>query len=116
MEALLLKFGYLLLFVGVAVEGEFSLLAGAYLAHQGYFNIWLVSLIALLANWSAVQLYYAPAKSRGRPWLESRFGGRPLFQKILRLTGRHDDCVRPWDPLPQKIAALRQSTILACSE
>jgi membrane protein DedA with SNARE-associated domain len=91
MEALLLKFGYLLLFVGVAVEGEFVLIAGAYLAHQGYFNIWLVSLIALLANWSSVQLYYALAKSRGRPWLESRFGRHPQFQQILRLTGRNAD-------------------------
>jgi membrane protein DedA with SNARE-associated domain len=91
MEALLLKFGYLLLFVGVAVEGEFVLMAGACLAHQGYFNFWLVILVALLANWSAVQLYYILAKSRGRPWLESRFGRNPHFHKVLELTDRYSN-------------------------
>lgn len=89
METLLLKFGYLLLFVGVALEGEFTLMAGAYLAHQGYFNLWLVILVALLANWSAVQIYYTLAKSRGRPWLEGRFGRNPHFQQVLKLTDRY---------------------------
>jgi len=36
MEHLLLKYGYLLLFLGVADEGEAFLLAGAYLAQRGY--------------------------------------------------------------------------------
>ncbi len=71
METLLIKFGYLVLFVGVAIEGEFVLLAAAYLAHRGYFNLILVILVATFANWAASQIYYAIARSRGRPWLQA---------------------------------------------
>ena len=47
MELLLLKYGYLLLFAGVIVEGEAVLIAGSFLASRGYFNIGTVALIAL---------------------------------------------------------------------
>jgi membrane protein DedA with SNARE-associated domain len=50
MEALLIKYGYALLLLGVAVEGEFFLLAASYLAHRGIFSLPLVILVAIVAN------------------------------------------------------------------
>ena len=54
MELLLLKYGYLLLFFGVIVEGEVVLIAGSFLASRGYFNVGTVALVALAANTSAL--------------------------------------------------------------
>jgi len=49
-ELLLLKYGYLLMFVGIIFEGEAVLIAGSFLASRGYFNISTVALVALAAN------------------------------------------------------------------
>ena len=67
MQLLLLKYGYLLLFAGVIVEGEAILIAGSFLASRGYFNIGTVALVALAANTLSAQLYYTAARVRGRP-------------------------------------------------
>ena len=68
MELLLLKYGYLLLFAGVIVEGEAVLIAGSFLASRGYFNIGTVALVALAANTLSAQFYYTAARVRGRSW------------------------------------------------
>src|SRR5207244_3099827 len=83
MEILLLKYGYLLLFLGVFLEGEAFLLAGAFLANRGYFNLTLVVLIALAANTLGAQFYYLAARMRGRPWFENRFSASDRYRRIL---------------------------------
>ena len=65
MDLLLLKYGYLLLFGGVIVEGEAFLIAGSFLASRGYFNIGTVALVALAANALSAQFYYTAARVRG---------------------------------------------------
>ena len=50
MEILLIKYGYVLLFLGVMVEGEAFLLAGALLAHRGILHFPFVVAIAIVAN------------------------------------------------------------------
>lgn len=89
MEVLLLKYGYLLLFLGVAVEGEAFLLAGALLAHRGLFHLPVVIAVAVAANTVADQVYYVLARSRGRAWLERRYGAHPRYQRALDLMTRH---------------------------
>jgi virulence protein VirJ len=74
METLLLKYGYVVLFLGVALEGEAFLLAGAFLAHRAYFHLIIVIVVAIAANCIADQVYYMAARTRGRNWLERRFG------------------------------------------
>jgi phosphatidylglycerol lysyltransferase len=91
MEHLLVKYGYLLLFFGIALEGETFLLAGAYLAHRGYFHLWFVVAVAVAANTLADQAYYFAARTRGRAWLEKRFSQNPRFQKVLQITAKHSD-------------------------
>jgi len=88
MEALLIRYGYALLFLGVAVEGEIFLLAASYLAHRGIFSLPLVILVAVLANCGADQVYYVLARSRGRAWLQGRFGEHPRYQKVMNLMAR----------------------------
>ena len=77
MELLLLKYGYLLLFAGVIVEGEAVLIAGSFLASQGYFNVATVALVALAANTLSAQFYYIAARVRGRAAGGGVGGGPP---------------------------------------
>ena len=81
MELLLLKYGYLLLFAGVIVEGEAVLIAGSFLASRGYFNIGTVALVALAANTLSAQFYYTAARVRGRRWFEGRFPEKSSYRK-----------------------------------
>ncbi len=89
MEALLLKYGYFILFLGVAVEGEAFLLAGSFLALRGYFSLWLVILVAVVSNCAADVVYYFLARVRGREWLDERFGQNRHYQRALALITRH---------------------------
>ena len=88
MESLLLKYGYALLFLGVAFEGEAVLLAGALLAQRGFFRLPVVIAVAIAANTLADQVYYQLARLRGRAWLERRFGQHPRYQWLIGLVGR----------------------------
>ncbi len=89
MEALLVKYGYLLLFLGVAVEGEAFLLVGAYLAHRGYFHLPVVIAVAIAANTLADQIYYFATRTRGRAWLERRYGTHPRYARLTASMTRH---------------------------
>jgi len=89
MEALLIRYGYALLFLGVALEGEAFLLAASYMAHLGLFSLPWVIAVAIAANTAADQVYYLMARTRGRAWLERRFGQHPRYKKVLGLMSRH---------------------------
>jgi len=90
-ELLLLKYGYLLLFAGVIVEGEAVLIAGSFLASRGYFNIGTVALVALAANTLSAQFYYTAARVRGRRWFEGRFPAKSQYRKIIEWVGKRDN-------------------------
>ncbi len=84
MEALLVKYGYVLFFLGVAAEGDTVLLAGAFMAHRGIFSLPLVILLAIASSTLANVIYYMMARARGRAWLNERFGGRTTYSKVVR--------------------------------
>ncbi len=88
MESLLVKYGYALLFAGVALEGEAVLLAAALLAQRGLFRLPVVIAIAVVANAFADQVYFQLARQRGRVWLDRRFGQHPRYQRLIDLVGR----------------------------
>jgi lysylphosphatidylglycerol synthetase-like protein (DUF2156 family)/membrane protein DedA with SNARE-associated domain len=88
MESLLIKYGYALLFLGVALEGEAVLLAAALLAQRGFFRLPVVIVVAVAANALADQVYFQLARLRGRGWLERRFGQHPRYQQLIGLVGR----------------------------
>jgi phosphatidylglycerol lysyltransferase len=68
----LIHYGYVLLFFGVAVEADAFLIAGAFLAHRGYFDIRAVVGIAILATSVANQGWFWLARRRGREFLQRR--------------------------------------------
>jgi lysylphosphatidylglycerol synthetase-like protein (DUF2156 family) len=88
MDTLLLKYGYALLFLGVAFEGEAVLLAAALLAQRGLFRLPVVIAVAVAANSLADQAYFQLARLRGRGWLEVKFGAHPRYRQIIDLVGR----------------------------
>jgi lysylphosphatidylglycerol synthetase-like protein (DUF2156 family) len=88
MESLLLKYGYALLFFGVAFEGEAALLGAAVLAQRGFFRLPVVIAVAVAANSFADQVYFQLARLRGRQWLENRFGRHPRYQQLISVVGR----------------------------
>src|SRR5262245_56844498 len=88
MESLLLKYGYALVFVGAAVEGEAVVLAAAFLAQRGFFRLPVIMAVALAANTLADQMYYRLARARGRAWLERRFGRSPRYQRLVAAVSR----------------------------
>jgi lysylphosphatidylglycerol synthetase-like protein (DUF2156 family)/membrane protein DedA with SNARE-associated domain len=90
-ELLLLKYGYLLLFAGVIVEGEAVLIAGSFLASRGYFNIGTVALVALAANTLSAQFYYTAARVRGRRWFEGRFPEQSAYRRIIEWVRTRDN-------------------------
>jgi lysylphosphatidylglycerol synthetase-like protein (DUF2156 family)/membrane protein DedA with SNARE-associated domain len=90
-ELLLIKYGYVLLFLGVMVEGEAFLLAGSFLAHRGIFHFWMVVAVAVVANCAADQAYYMVARTRGRAWLEKRFGHHPRYKQAVGWMSRYAD-------------------------
>jgi lysylphosphatidylglycerol synthetase-like protein (DUF2156 family)/membrane protein DedA with SNARE-associated domain len=88
-ESLLLKYGYTLLFVGVAAEGEAFLAAAALLVHRGYFRLPVVIAVAVAGNTFADLVYYFAARLRGREWLSARYGGNRHYERLLRGFERH---------------------------
>lgn len=88
MEALLARYGYLILFPGIVVEGEAFLLAGAFMAHRGVFDLPVVIAVAVAATMCGDQVYYRAARARGRSWLERRKGARAKYSKWIDLTAR----------------------------
>ncbi|HEY2380291.1 MAG TPA: phosphatidylglycerol lysyltransferase domain-containing protein [Terriglobia bacterium] len=93
MELLLLKYGYVLLFAGVIVEGEAVLVAGSLLASRGYFNIGTVALVALAANTLSAQFYYTAARVRGRRWFEAKFPKNSPYRRIIDWVAHRDNWV-----------------------
>ena len=89
METLLLKYGYALLFLGVAAEGEAFLAAAALLVHRGYFRLAAVIAVAVAGNTVADLLYYFAARMRGREWLERRYGASRYYQRVVLGVQRH---------------------------
>lgn len=80
----LLHYGYLIVFFGTVVEGDGTLLAAAFLAHQGYFRLpWLVA-VSVAATTLANQAFYAVAKRHGAAFLEKRRRSDPRFAKVVR--------------------------------
>src|SRR5438093_1459781 len=92
MEALLVKYGYVVLFGGVIVEGEAFLLTAAFLAHRGILHRPAVVAVAIAATMFGDQVYYQAARARGRAWLERRKGVRARYTRIIDMTARRG----PW--------------------
>lgn len=88
-EQELLRYGYVLLFVGTIIEGEACLLAAAFLAHRGHLDLRTVMLVAFAANVLATEAYFHFARRRGGERLERRMATNRRYQRV-----RHWVCRR----------------------
>jgi membrane protein DedA with SNARE-associated domain len=70
LTAQLLQYGYVLLFVLAAVEGDASLLTATFLAHRGYLNLAGVIVTAAVATCTANQVYYWLGRKHARAALD----------------------------------------------
>jgi membrane protein DedA with SNARE-associated domain len=66
----LLRYGYALVFIATAVEGDASLLTATFLAHLGYFSLSGVIATAAVATCCANQVYYWLGRRHARAALE----------------------------------------------
>lgn len=89
MEALLVKYGYVLFFAGVVLEGETVLIAASYLAHKEIFSLPVILFLAVAGNCTADLIYYFIARSRGTDWLEARFGRNKRYARTVGWVRRH---------------------------
>jgi phosphatidylglycerol lysyltransferase len=86
----LIHYGYLLLFAGVAVEADGFLIAGAFLAARGYFDIRIVLVLSAIATTLANQFWFRLARLRGQAFFERRVQTDRRFQRISGWMQRRD--------------------------
>src|SRR5713101_8192956 len=84
----LLRYGYVLLFVAAAIEGDASLLTATFLAHLGYFNLAAVIATAAAATCCANQTYYWLGRRHARSALD-RLRSHRLFGRLRKALGQH---------------------------
>jgi len=90
MIEILLRFGYVALFVGTFLEGETILLIAAFLAHRGYFNIYWVTVVAALGTMFGDQLFYFIGRKHGMTFLDRRPRWKEKFQRAQQLIRHHE--------------------------
>lgn len=88
-EALIVTYGYPVLFLGGIVEGETFLILGAVLAHQGYLDLSAVMVIALVSGLMTDQAAFWLGKTRGRDLLSTRPNWQARAKKVLDKLERH---------------------------
>ncbi|MCK8495162.1 DedA family protein [Spirosoma sp. RP8] len=88
-EELMLTYGYPILFLGVMLEGEAFLIAGAYLAHRGYFSLPAVIGIAVLSSFVVTQIYFYLGHRYGRTFIEKRPRWQQRFDRVERLLHKY---------------------------
>lgn len=71
LTAWIARYGYAMVFASAVVEGDASLLTGAYLAHLGYLRLDLVMVVAAAATIVANQAYYWAGRRYGSGRLEA---------------------------------------------
>jgi membrane protein DedA with SNARE-associated domain len=86
LTGLVLRFGYGVIFVAAAIEGDAALISGAFLARRGYFSLPIVTLVAALGTIAGNQVYYWIGR---RSSASSRLPAARLLDKAgAWLTGR----------------------------
>jgi membrane protein DedA with SNARE-associated domain len=82
------RYGYALIFVAAAVEGDSTLLTATFLAHRGYLQLDLVMLTAATATVAINQVYFWIGRRYGQQWVAaSRY--RQTFTRVLTWSRRH---------------------------
>lgn len=81
-QSYLLQYGYALLFVGVIVEGDGTLLAASFLAHRGYFRFAFVIALTIVSTAMAYQSFFWISRRNGRVLLDRMKGQDPKYARL----------------------------------
>ncbi|WP_129126314.1 DedA family protein [Geomonas oryzae] len=81
--------GYWVLFLGTFLEGEAVLIFAGFLAFQGYLDIYLVILSALVGSFLGDQFYFHIGRRKGAQLLRFFTAIARKFKKALRLIERY---------------------------
>jgi membrane protein DedA with SNARE-associated domain len=79
---IIVHYGYVFIFAGVAMEGDATLVTAAFLAHRGAFSLWRVILTALIATVLTNQFVYLLARHKGRAWADRLAAREPRFARM----------------------------------
>lgn len=90
-EAIISRFGYPALIVGLLLEGETVLVLGAFMAHRGYLNLPLVIALGCGVSFASDQFFFWLGRARGIRFLERRPEWKPHMDKARSLLGRNPD-------------------------
>lgn len=85
--------GYWVLFLGTFLEGEAILIFAGFLAFQGYLDIYLVILSALVGSFLGDQFYFHIGRVKGAYLLRLFTSFAKKFRKALRLIERYGSFV-----------------------
>ncbi|MGB8656435.1 MAG: DedA family protein [Candidatus Zixiibacteriota bacterium] len=88
MQGFITDFGYLALFVGSFLEGESFLIAAAFLAKRGYFNLYLVMLVALAGAYLGDVVLYYLGRHKGAGIISKFPQARAYYPKAKKLFDR----------------------------
>ncbi len=84
---LFLRYGYVMVFAGAAVEGDATLLTGTFLAHRGYLQFTWVLVAAAAGTVAGNQIYFWIGHRYGRGRVSDLLGQR-VFGRALRWISR----------------------------
>ena len=84
MEDLILQFGYVMVFLIAAIEGEGALLAGAILAQRGQMSFAAAIVASFLGTFLISEGMYHFGRTHGRDWVQRRAAHNPRLIKVER--------------------------------
>lgn len=88
MDALLAKYGLIVLFFGAGLEGEFAVVTGGILARHGSFSLGAAMIVATLGSFCIDQCWYFLGRYARNSRLVGRIKTRRLFARALELLER----------------------------
>jgi membrane protein DedA with SNARE-associated domain len=89
LEAIISRFGYPALIVGLLLEGETVLVLAAFMAHRGYLSLSLVILTGFLVTFASDQFFFWLGRTKGNQFLERKPAWKPNVDRAKSLLHRN---------------------------
>jgi membrane protein DedA with SNARE-associated domain len=88
LEEIYLRFGYLMIALVAAIEGEGALVAGAVLAQRGHMSFGGAVIASFLGTFLIAEGMFHLARWKGRAWVVQKAGGDPRLRRMERWLDR----------------------------
>jgi membrane protein DedA with SNARE-associated domain len=93
LEELILRYGYLALFVGTFLEGETILIVAGFMAQRGYLDLHWAIAAAFLGSFSGDQLFFYLGRGQGMAFLERRTAWQAKAERAFALLHRYQTAI-----------------------